>query len=215
MAVPKVLDFGLAKATGDDSIAQTLLTRHDVVMGTPEYMAPEQATAGSDQVIDTRADIYSLGVILYELLSGDLPFDGEALRAGGWAGIQRVLQEQEPPKPSAKATTIGADEGAAARAKARGVRGSVLARELRGDLDWIVMMAMAKEPDRRYQTADALAEGPAPLPRSRARIGGTAERHLPDQEAGPALPRAAVGGRGGVDDVGRRRGRRHRVRGDG
>ncbi len=142
--VPKILDFGLAKATAADDLAPSLLTHHEVRMGTPEYMAPEQAMRRADQVLDTRADVYSLGVVLYELLTGVLPFDGHALHAEGWSSVQQVLSEVEPPRPSARL--------------ARGAGTTTVACEVRGDLDWIVMKAMSKEPERRYESADALAE---------------------------------------------------------
>jgi serine/threonine protein kinase/formylglycine-generating enzyme required for sulfatase activity len=146
--VPKILDFGLAKATNRELLAMTIYTEREQVVGTPEYMAPEQAF-GTDDGIDTRADVYSLGVILYELLAGQVPFPGTELRAAGWEGMRRMLAEVEPQKPSTKASTVS-------RASGSGQSG-IAARELRGDLDWIVLKALSKEPERRYETPNALA----------------------------------------------------------
>ena len=153
-AVPKILDFGLAKATNSDIRAKTLVTERGRILGTPEYMAPEQA-AFDDVSIDTRADIYSLGVILYELLSGELPFTSQELRAAGWLEVQRKLTQDEPPKPSTKLATHGRLAGELAQRRRTTLQG--LARELRGDLDWIVLKAIAKEPERRYDSATELA----------------------------------------------------------
>ena len=107
-AVPKIIDFGLARATNRELLAQTVLTEREQLLGTPEYMAPEQA-GGSAELIDTRADIYSLGVVLYELLCGVLPISRAELREAGWVGIQRLLTEREPPRPSTRLTST-ADE---------------------------------------------------------------------------------------------------------
>ncbi|MBK8978192.1 MAG: protein kinase [Planctomycetes bacterium] len=156
LAVPKILDFGIAKATNRDLLAGTINTEQDQILGTPEYMAPEQA-AQDHEAIDTRADVYSLGVILYELLAGELPFPSRELRRAGWLEIQRRLREDEPPRPSARLTNTGGEHGSAC---ARNRRTSVrdLARELRGDLDWVVLKAMAKEPERRYGSPNELAQ---------------------------------------------------------
>ncbi|MBK8974511.1 MAG: SUMF1/EgtB/PvdO family nonheme iron enzyme [Planctomycetes bacterium] len=152
--VPKILDFGLAKATNQDLVGASNYTRHDQVLGTPEYMAPEQA-AGHGEVIDVRADVYSLGVMLYELLSGALPFASEDLRRAGMLEALRLIREKEPPRPSTRllSTHATAIEEAGRR------RSSVpaLARALRNDLDWVVMRAIAKEPERRYDSANSLA----------------------------------------------------------
>ena len=153
--VPKILDFGLAKATDRELVDQTLLTAENKIVGTPEFMAPEQAM-GDGRLIDARADVYALGVMLYQLLSGELPFESAAFREQGLLEALRVIRDVEPQKPSSRlATTILDAEERAAR---RGESASRLARRIRGDLDWIVMRAMAKEPDRRYASAHELAE---------------------------------------------------------
>jgi serine/threonine protein kinase len=151
---PKVIDFGVAKATRGDLDELTLMTQHGLVVGTPEYMSPEQAElSGAD--VDTTTDIYSLGVVLYELLSGALPFDPSELRRAGLTGIQRMLRDTEPPAPSAKVVTLG---GVAANvANNRRTDVTTLRRELSGELDWIVLKAMDKDRSRRYASASELA----------------------------------------------------------
>ncbi len=154
-SLPKVLDFGLAKATNRDLGAGSFMTEPEHVMGTPEYMAPEQAT-GDSEIIDTRADVYSLGVMLYELLTGVLPFSRKQLRKGGWIATQELLRTVEPPKPSSRIQALE-DSAKLAREEVRRVREGGLWRRLRGDLDWIVMKALEKDPERRYESADALS----------------------------------------------------------
>ena len=152
--VPKIIDFGVAKATAQHLTGRTLYTELGVMIGTPEYMSPEQAEMGGLD-IDTRTDVYALGVILYELLTGDLPFDGRELRLAGFAEIQRTIREKEPPKPSTRITQLGrASTDAATKRHTEPHR---LASELRGDLDWVTMRALEKDRTRRYQTANALA----------------------------------------------------------
>jgi serine/threonine protein kinase/formylglycine-generating enzyme required for sulfatase activity len=150
----KVIDFGLAKAMGAKLVEATLFTEAGQIVGTPEYMAPEQADP-SNLNIDTRADVYSLGVMLYQLLCGELPFSGAELRAAGMLEVQRILREVEPAKPSTKITKLGA--GAAPLAEARRVSLSALKKALVGDLDWVVWKALEKERNRRYETANALS----------------------------------------------------------
>ena len=154
-AVAKVLDFGLAKATNRDFLSVTLATATDQILGTPEYMAPEQAD-GDGEVLDLRADVYSLGVLLYELLAGGLPFPTETLRRAGQLGALRLIREEEPPRPSVRLTER--EDKSTEIAGRRRTSVVNLRRELRGDLDWIVMRAMAKEPERRYAAATSLAE---------------------------------------------------------
>ncbi len=151
----KVIDFGLAKAMGEKLIEATLYTEIGQIIGTPEYMAPEQANP-TNLDIDTRADIYSLGVMLYEILVGELPFSGVELRQGGMFEAQRILREVDPPRPSTKITEIGDVSISVARARRTSV--GVLRRALRNDLDWVVLKALEKDRQRRYDTANALAE---------------------------------------------------------
>jgi serine/threonine-protein kinase len=153
--VPKVIDFGIAKATQGRLTDQTLFTAFEQFIGTPAYMSPEQAElSGLD--IDTRSDIYSLGVLLYELLSGRPPFDPKSLLQAGLDEIRRIIREVEPPKPSTNLSTLAAADRLMV-AKLRGTDPARLSLLLRGDLDWIVMKAMEKNRARRYETPTALA----------------------------------------------------------
>jgi tetratricopeptide (TPR) repeat protein len=152
--VPKIIDFGIAKATGHRLTEQTLYTEQGQLIGTPEYMSPEQAEmTGLD--VDTRTDIYSLGVMLYELLVGVLPFDAKTLREGGLSEIQRIIREVEPLKASTRLSKEG--ETQTEIVKHRKTDLASLQRQLRGDLDWITLKAMAKDRTRRYATASELA----------------------------------------------------------
>ena len=153
--VPKVIDFGIAKATNQKLTEKTLFTRYAHLIGTPAYMSPEQAEL-SDLDIDTRSDIYSLGVLLYELLTGTTPFSEEELRKAGYIEMQRVIREQEPVKPSTKLSTLG--DTLTDIAKCRNCTPDLLRRAIRGDLDWIVMKSLEKDRVRRYETASGLAE---------------------------------------------------------
>jgi serine/threonine protein kinase len=154
MAIPKVIDFGIAKATGGRLTEKTLFTEFHQLIGTPEYMSPEQAEmSGLD--IDTRSDIYSLGVLLYELLTGTTPFDPKHLRSAAYAEIQRIIREVEPPRPSTRVSTLGDNlTDIAARRHTDPVK---LGRMMRGELDWMVMKCLEKDRTRRYETAAALA----------------------------------------------------------
>ena len=151
--VPKVIDFGIAKATNQKLTEKTLFTRYAHIIGTPAYMSPEQAEL-SDLDIDTRSDIYSLGVLLYELLTGTTPFSEEELRKAGYVEMQRVIREQEPIKPSTKLSTLG--DTLTDVAKHRGCTPELLRKAVRGDLDWIVMKTLEKDRLSRYKAAEGL-----------------------------------------------------------
>jgi eukaryotic-like serine/threonine-protein kinase len=149
--VPKIIDFGVAKAMGAQLTDRTLVTRIGQTVGTPEYMSPEQAgPAGFD--VDTRTDVYALGIVLYELLTGRLPFEAED---GDLDELRRRIREEEPVRPSTRVAPT--QPGVLEIAHARGVEPAALARSLRGDLDWIVLKALAKDRDHRYGTPDELA----------------------------------------------------------
>ncbi|YCM45730.1 WD40 repeat domain-containing serine/threonine protein kinase [Verrucomicrobiaceae bacterium 227] len=172
-AVPKVIDFGVAKAMQAELTDKTLFTRYEQFIGTPAYMSPEQAElSGLD--LDTRSDIYALGVLLYELLTGRTPFDSKALLEAGYDEIRRVIREDEPPKPSTRVNTLGNVE-LTDLAKHRNAPADKLRSQLRGDLDWIVMKALEKDRTRRYETANALASD--------------VQRHLKDEPVTAAAPK--------------------------
>ncbi|HEX9045958.1 MAG TPA: serine/threonine-protein kinase, partial [Verrucomicrobiae bacterium] len=153
--VPKVIDFGIAKAIEGKLTEQTLFTAYEQLIGTPAYMSPEQAEySGLD--VDTRSDIYSLGVLLYELLTGKTPFDQNEMMRAGVEGVRRTLREREPQRPSGILTTLHGTELTATAAH-RHADPPKLISLLKGDLDWIVMKALEKDRTRRYQTANGLA----------------------------------------------------------
>jgi serine/threonine protein kinase len=156
-ALPKIIDFGIAKATtGQRLTDKTLFTAFEMLIGTPAYMSPEQATLTSVDV-DTRSDIYSLGVLLYELLTSTTPFDTAELLKAGLDEVRRVIREQEPARPSTRLSTMVAADLTNV-SHHRGAEPPKLIRDVRGDLDWIVMKAMEKDRARRYATANGLAE---------------------------------------------------------
>ena len=161
--VPKVIDFGIAKALAPQTARDVLaaVTMYPQFLGTPQYMAPEQAEATADSHVDSRSDVYSLGTMLYELLADVPPFDPQAISAAGYANLHQVLRDLDPSPPSTRVSG----------------RSRSLARRIRGDLDWIALKAMAKEPDRRYPSADALSADIA--------------RHLADEPVSAGPPGAA------------------------
>jgi hypothetical protein len=152
--LPKVIDFGVAKATHQRLTERTVFTQRGVLIGTPAYMSPEQAEM-SGLTVDSTTDIYSLGVLLYELLIGAPPFDPELLRRAGYAEIQRIIRQQEPLRPSARLSSLHA--GATEVALLRKTQLRALVRELKGDLDWITLKAMEKDRTRRYASASEFA----------------------------------------------------------
>jgi len=154
-AVPKIIDFGIAKAITQPLAENTSFTEYGQLLGTPEYMSPEQAEMAY-QDIDTRSDIYSLGVLLYELLAGVPPFDAKKLREGGIDHIQQVICEEEPRTPSARLTSLG--DKAKAVAESRRTQIITLTRRLHRELEWIPMKAMRKDRTRRYRSASELAD---------------------------------------------------------
>src|SRR5580698_9881387 len=151
--VPKVIDFGVAKATGQMLTDKTLMTGFGAVVGTPEYMSPEQANPNNLD-IDTRSDVYALGVLLYELLTGTTPVDRKSLGKAALLEVLRIVREVEAPRPSAKLSTIDTLLNVAAN---RGTEPVKLSKLLRGELDWVVLKALEKDRTRRYETANGMA----------------------------------------------------------
>jgi serine/threonine protein kinase len=172
--VVKVIDFGIAKATDHKLTEKTLFTNYGQMIGTPVYMSPEQAVmSGLD--VDTRSDVYSLGVLLYELITGSPPFDAQTLRKAGFDEMRRIIREQTPQKPSTRLSTLAEDVKLTV-ANQRQVSPQVLSRQLHGDLDWIVLKAIEKDRARRYESASAFAED--------------IERHLKSEPVSAAAPSA-------------------------
>jgi serine/threonine protein kinase/Tfp pilus assembly protein PilF len=151
--VPKIIDFGLAKAMHQSLTDKTLHTAHETVLGTPLYMSPEQAQLNNLD-IDTRSDIYSLGVLLYELLTGTTPVERKRFKQVAWDEIRRIIREEEPPRPSAR---LSSTDTLASLAACRQSEPLMLTRQVRGELDWIVMKALEKDRSRRYETANGFA----------------------------------------------------------
>ena len=154
-AIPKVIDFGVAKAIRHTLTEKSIFTEQGRMIGTPEYMSPEQAEMGGLD-IDTRTDVYALGVVLYELLTGLLPFDSIELRSKGFAEIQRIIREVDPPTPSKRLTTMADASGAEIARRRQGQR-EAITRELRRELEWVPLKAMRKDRTQRYSSAEGLA----------------------------------------------------------
>jgi serine/threonine protein kinase/Flp pilus assembly protein TadD len=183
-ALVKVIDFGIAKALGQQLTDKTLFTGFAQLIGTPLYMAPEQA-ALSNADVDTRSDIYSLGVLLYQLLTGATPFDKDRFKEVGYDEICRILREEEPPRPSTRLSTLG--QAAATVSTQRKSDPKQLSQLFRGELDWIVMKCLEKDRNRRYETASSLAKDierylhnepvQACPPSARYRLGKFVRRH--------------------------------------
>ena len=192
--MPKVIDFGLAKAMHQPLTEHTLHTAHGLMMGTPLYMSPEQAELNNLDV-DTRTDIYSLGVILYELLTGTTPLEKQRFKEAAWHEILRLIKEEEPPRPSTRlsGSGIAADAGGAAADWSR----RKLTKLVRGELDWIVMKALEKDRGRRYETAQ--------------RPAATSSAIWPTNRSRPARHRTAIGCASSRARTGRHSGRRRRL----
>ncbi len=155
VAVPKIIDFGIAKATTQQLTQQTLFTHFSQMIGTRLYMSPEQAEMNGLDV-DTRSDVYALGVLLYELLTGTTPFESRTLKTVGLDELRRMIREEEPQMPSQRLGTVPV-EICSTVSEQRGVDGRRLGQVLRGELDWIVMKALEKDRNRRYESASAFA----------------------------------------------------------
>ncbi|MFC1794380.1 serine/threonine protein kinase [Planctomycetota bacterium] len=155
IVTPKVIDFGVAKAISQPLTEQTLFTEQGELIGTPAYMSPEQAELTS-HALDTRSDIYSLGVVLYELLTGTLPFDPGKLRKAAIDEILRTIRDEEPPRPSTRLSSLGDEAEKVAQNRRTAVRS--LTKRLHHELEWIPLKAMRKEPNRRYRTATEFAD---------------------------------------------------------
>ncbi len=171
--LPKIIDFGIAKAVHQPLTEQTSITEQGQLLGTPEYMSPEQADMAYSQV-DTRSDVYSLGVVLYELLAGAPPFEGETLRKRGVEHIRQTIRDEEPKTPSARLTALG--EQAKEVAAMRRTQIIALARRLKSELEWIPLKAMRKEREERYQSVSELAQDISNYLKGEALLAGPQSR---------------------------------------
>ena len=180
--VPKVIDFGVAKATEQQLTERTLFTQYGTMVGTLEYMSPEQAEM-SALGVDTRSDIYSLGVLLYELLTGSTPLSNKRMKEAAYAEILRMIKEEEPPKPSTRLSESG--EALASISAQRHMEPAKLTKLMRGELDWIVMKTLEKDRTRRYETATGSGRGHSALPDRSAGRGSPALAHLSAEKIHP------------------------------
>jgi serine/threonine protein kinase len=154
-AIPKVIDFGVSKAMSHKLTDKSVCTAYGQMIGTPLYMSPEQAGINETDV-DTRSDVYSLGVLLYELLTGNTPFDKQTLKDAGFDEMRRIIREEEPPRPSDRISTLHAEALSTVSAQ-RNIDGHKFSRQVQGELDWIAMRALEKNRTRRYESVSALA----------------------------------------------------------
>ena len=201
--VPKVIDFGIAKATQQRLTEKTLLTSDGQLIGTPQYMSPEQAEM-TDLDVDTRTDVYSLGVLLYELLTGTTPFEPEQLRQAGYDEVCRIIRETDPPTPSKRLQHAeGRNHGS--RQTPPDPAG-VHRKQLRGDLDWIVMKALEKDRADRYASPQELADDlrrhlqDMPIQATATYVPGADDQEVPPASCCGGLRRRSTGSdRGGID----------------
>jgi serine/threonine protein kinase len=176
---PKILDLGVARALDQRLTAEALYTARGLLSGTPCYVAPEHTEPeGPGSEVDARSDVYSLGMLLYELLAGAPPFDARRLRQAGWAEMMRTIREEAPPRPSTRVATLGGASASEVAVRRR-TEPRRLVEELRDDLDWIALRALEKDPSRRYSSADGL--------------GLDIQRHLRDEPVSAGPP--GLGGR--------------------
>ena len=188
--VPKVIDFGVAKATEQKLTERTLFTQYGTMVGTLEYMSPEQAEM-SALGVDTRSDIYSLGVLLYELLTGSTPLTHKRMKEAAYAEILRMIKEEEPPKPSTRLSDSG--EALASISAQRHMEPAKLTKLVRGELDWIVMKTPGEGPQPPLRDGQRLRRGRAALPERRAGAGVPAVGLV-------SLPQVRAAEQGGLDD---------------
>ena len=189
--VPKVIDFGVAKATEQKLTERTLFTQYGTMVGTLEYMSPEQAEM-SALGVDTRSDIYSLGVLLYELLTGSTPLTHKRMKEAAYAEILRMIKEEEPPKPSTRLSDSG--EALASISANRHMEPAKLTKLVRGELDWIVMKCLEKDRNRRYETANGFAADVQRYSGRRAGAGVSAVGRVSAAEVRAAEQGAGAGG---------------------
>ena len=190
-----MIDFGLAKAMHQSLTEKTLYTAHEMVLGTPLYMSPEQAQLNNLDV-DTRADIYSLGVLLYELLTGTTPLERKRFKEAAWDEIRRMIREEEPPRPSMR---LSSTDTLPSLATFRHTEPAKLKKLVRGELDWIVMKALEKDRTRRYETANGLARDIQRYLDDEVVEAASSQHRLPDRQV--RSPAQGAGDRRGLGVV--------------